>query len=335
MSFCRPWVISFFALLIAGGCSRERPAASQPAETLAPGLRKVVFQTDWFPQAEHGGFYQALAKGFYEQAGLEVEIRSGGPGVGIKVPVAKGDVDFGMNRSDDVLVVASRGLPLVMVAAVLQHDPQALMVHEDSPVKSFRDLKGRSVTASVGMTWIPFLQRKYNLKFDLKPNTYGLATFLAEKEAIQQCFLTNEPFFAQQQGVRVRTLPLADSGYDVYHVIICRRELVREAPDLVREFVAASIRGWRDYLAGDPAPAHAEILKRNPQMSAEQLQYSREELHIRSLVTGDRALGEDIGQLSLARLAAEMDVLLDLKVMDAPVSISAVATRQFLPPAPR
>jgi NitT/TauT family transport system substrate-binding protein len=320
------------ALLCAAGCSREQPAGSGPTKTAAPALRKVVFQTDWFPQAEHGGFYQALVQGYYAQAGMDVEIRSGGPGVGIKVPVAKGEVDFGMNRSDDVMVVASRGMPLLMVAAIMQHDPQGLMVHEDSPVKSFRDLKGRSVNANIGMTWIPYLQKKYALKFDLKPNTYGLATFLAEKETIQQCFVTNEPFFAQQQGVRVRVLPIAESGYDVYHVIICRRELARLAPDVVRAFVAASIRGWSDYLAGDPTAAHAEIIKRNPQMSREQLEYSRGELLIRGLVTGDRAKGEDIGQLSLARLAEELDVLLDLKIMDAPVAIGAVATREFLPP---
>lgn len=320
------------AALVAAGCARE-PGADD-SRAAAPARRKTVLQTDWFPQAEHGGFYQALAKGFYRQAGLDVEIRSGGPGVGIKVPVSTGEVDFGMNRSDDVMVVASRGLPLVMVAAVLQHDPQALMVHADSPVKSLKDLKGRAVTASVGMAWIPYIQKKYRLSFDLKPNTYSVAAFLADKDSIQQCFVTNEPFYAQQQGVRVRTLPLAESGYDVYHTIICRRDLVRSSPERVRVFVAASIRGWRDYLEGDPAPAHAVILERNRHMTREQLDFSRGELILRSLVTGDRTRGEDIGQLSLARLAAELDVLLELKVMDVPVAIGAVATREFLPPAP-
>ncbi len=333
MSSVRVFGLLCGVVMVAAGCSRERPAASEPAR--APALRKVVFQTDWFPQAEHGGFYQALAKGFYRQAGLDVEIRPGGPGVGIKVPVSKGDVDFGMNRSDDVMVVASRGLPLVMVAAVLQHDPQALMVHAESPVKSLRDLKGRTLTASVGMTWIPYLQKKYRITFDLKPNSYSVAAFLADKNAIQQCFVTNEPFYAQQQGVRVRTLPLAASGYDVYHVIICRRELIRENPELVRVFVAASIRGWRDYLDSDPAPAHELILKRNSQISPELLEFSRGEMILRQLVTGDRERGEDIGQLSLNRLAEELDVLLDLKIMDIPVAIGAVATREFLPPAPR
>lgn len=335
MFHCRPLLLILSALLLGVGCARERRPVTSVGNPSTPALRKVVFQTDWFPQAEHGGFYQALARGFYAQAGLEVEIRPGGPGVGIKIPVAKGDVDFGMNRSDDVLVVASRGLPLVMVAAVLQHDPQALMVHEDSPVKTFRDLKGRSIAANIGMTWIPYLQEKYSLKFDLKPNPYGLTTFLAKKDAIQQCFVTNEPFFAQQQGMRVRTLSLAESGYDVYHVIICRRELAQLAPEVVRAFVAASILGWRDYLDGDPTAAHAEIVRRNPEMSRELLEYARGELLIRGLVTGDQTKGEDIGQLSLSRLAAQLDVLLELKILDAPVAISAVATREFLPPVPR
>lgn len=313
------------------GCGQKEPGATAGG---VPTPRKVVFQTDWFPQAEHGGYYQALAKGYYAQAGIDVDILSGGPGAGIKLKVVRGDADFGMLKSDDIIVAASRGLPLVMVAATLQHDPQAVMVHADSPVKSLRDLKGRVVIASASMTWIPFIQKKYGITFDLKPNTYGLGDFLANPEAIQQCFLTNEPFFVRQHGQQVRTLPIADAGFDCYHVIFCRRELVRGSPDVVRAFVHASIRGWRDYLQGDPAPAHTLILRRNPQMTPELLDFSRSELILRSLVQGDHAKGEDVGQLSLVRLAEQMQLLLDLKVLDAPIGITTVATKDFLPPAP-
>ena len=318
--------------MLVAGCARQAARPETPAD--AP-LRKIGLQTDWFPQAEHGGFYQALAKGFYREAGLSVDIRPGGNGVGIKLPVAKGDADFGMYRSDDVIVAASRGMPLVIVAATMQHDPQALLIHADSPVNSFRDLAGRTVTAPLSMTWIPFIQKKYGITFDLKPANYALASFLADPTAIQQCLVTNEPFFAQQHGVRVRTLALADSGYDVYHTIFCRRELARMEPAVVRAFVAASIRGWRDYLTGDPAPAHGLILKRNAQMTPEQLAFSRSELILRGLVSGDAARGEDIGQISLTRLSEEIDVLLDLKLLDSPIAVSAVATREFLPPAQR
>lgn len=334
MLILRVGVLFVVAMLGMAGCSRKEPAASERENaTPSAALRKVRFQSDWFPQAEHGGFYQALAKGFYRDVGLDVEILPGGPGVGIKVPVSTGEVEFGMNRSDDLLVVASRGLPLVMVAATLQHDPQALMVHAESPVKALSDLRDRTITASVGMTWIPYLQKKYGISFALRPNTYSMAGFFADKDTIQQCFVTNEPFYAQQRGVRVRLLPLADSGYDVYHVIMCRRELTKLDPALVRAFVVASLRGWRDYVEADPAPAHELILKRNVHMSRELLEFSRGELRTRSLVTGDRARGEKLGQLSVERLTAQRDALLELKVMETSIAIEAAATREFLPTA--
>jgi len=322
------WSIALvLGLLLGSGCAREHPAS-------APGgLRKVVLQSDWFPQAEHGGFYQALAKGYYREAGLDVEILPGGPGATIKLNVAKGVADFGLYRSDDVIVAASRGLPLIMVAAVLQHDPEALLVHEASPVRTLRDLAGRSVIAPPSMTWIPYVQKRYGIKFDLRPLNYGLAMFLSDPDAIQQCMLTSEPFFALQHGVRVRTVRLADSGYDPYHTIICRRELVRTSPELVRAFVAASIRGWRDYLTGDPAPAFALIRQCNPQMSAEQLTYSRSALIANELVRGDPAKGEDIGQISIERIQRQIAALGEFKIIAQPVNTASVVTRQFLPAA--
>ncbi len=180
-----------------------------------------------------------------------------------------------------------------------------------------------------------FIQKRYGIAFDLKPANYALGGFLADPTAIQQCLVTNEPFFALQHGVQVRTLALADSGYDVYHTIFCRRELVRMEPAVVRAFVAASIRGWRDYLTGDPAPAHGLILRRNTQMTPDDPAFSRSEMILRGLVSGDPSRGEGIGQISLRRLSEEIDVLLDLKLLDTPLAVSAVATREFLPPAQR
>jgi NitT/TauT family transport system substrate-binding protein len=317
--------VLFLLVIFATGCGRE---GQVPVDR--PTLRKVSLQTDWFPQAEHGGFYQALAKGFYAEAGLEVDILPGGPGSGIKLKVAKGEADFGMNRSDDVLLAAAQGLPLTMVAATLQHDPMALMVHDASPVKTFRDLDGRAVIGNVGMAYFSFLEQRYGITFEKRQNTFGLGEFLANPETIQQCVVTNEPFFARQHGRKVRTLALADSGYDSYHVIFCRRELVRNAPAVVRAFVQASVRGWRDYITNDPAAAHAVILKRNPQMSAELLQFSRTELVARHLVEGDPAKSEDIGQLSIARLTEQRDTLLALKILQKPIEMANIVATEFL-----
>src|SRR3954469_4949248 len=146
-------VLSVLLVISAMGCGRPEAASREQADSAA--RRKVVLQTDWFPQGEHGGFYQALAKGFYAEAGLDVEILPGGPGSGIKLKVAKGEADFGMNRSDDIFLAAAQGLPLMIVAATFQHDPMALMVHAESPVKTFKDLQGRVVMGNVGMAYFP------------------------------------------------------------------------------------------------------------------------------------------------------------------------------------
>jgi NitT/TauT family transport system substrate-binding protein len=316
--------------MLLTGCARQDAAVVAPA-----GLRKVVLQSDWFPQAEHGGFYQALAKGYYRDAGLDVEILPGGPGATIKLNVAKGSADFGLYRSDDVIVAASRGLPLVMVAAVMQHDPEALLVHDASPVRKLCDLAGRSVIAPPSMTWIPYVQKKYGIKFDLRPLNYGLAVFLGDPDAIQQCMMTSEPFFARQHGAKVRVVRIADSGYDPYHTIMCRRELARNRPAVVRAFLAASIRGWHDYLEGDPAPAFALIRQRNPQMGLDQLVFSRGELIANALITGDPAQGEAIGQLRVERIQRQIETLREFKITEQPVNAATVMSRAFLPEGAR
>jgi NitT/TauT family transport system substrate-binding protein len=279
-------VLGFLAALFAG-CGRRQDVAKSN-----PPLRRVTLQTDWFPQAEHGGYYQALAKGYYAQAG---------------------------------------GMPFVIVAATAQHDMQGLMVHEGSPVRSFKDLDGRTVIGNVGMTWFPYLEKKFGISIERRQNTYGLGEFLANPDTIQQCLVTNEPFFAEQRGRKVRTLPLSASGYDCYQTLFTRRELVRTSPDVVRRFVVASIRGWRDYLDGDPAPADDMILKRNADMTRELLTYSRDALIRHGFIKGDPARGEDIGEISMERLQQQMKTLLELKVLESPVDVSAIATREFLP----
>ncbi len=311
------------SLLALLGCDR-------PPESEQTGLRKVTFQSDWLPQAEHGGFYQALAQGYYREAGLDLEIIPGGPGAGVLLKIAKGVADFGMFRGDDAILATSRGLPLMMIGATLQHDPQAILVHADSPVQSFADLDGRTVIAAVGMTWIPYIQKKYDITFGLIPTSYGLTQFLADKNTIQQCFLTSEPFFARQRGAEVRTLPLSATGYDSYHVMLTRRGLVRDDPELVRAFVTASIRGWRDYLENDPAPAHELIMARNGQMTAEHLNFSRQALIEHQLAAGDPQKGERLGQLLLARVQQEIDLLREFEVLEKPIQAKDVATAEFI-----
>ena len=322
-------------IALTGACSRETPAtaAAEPAFS-SENSRSIVLQTDWFPQAEHGGYYQALARGFYAEAGLSVTIVPGGPGMAkIKQIVARGDADFGLNRGDEIiLAIARENLPFAIVGAAMQHDTQALLIHSDSPVRSFSDLDGSTVVANPGQAWLAYIQKRYDVTLNLVPNNGNLATFLSNPGVIQQCILTSEPFTARARGVAVRTLPLAESGYDNYSVIFGRRDFVEANPEATRAFVAASIRGWRDFLEGDPAPAFDEILRRNPSMSRELMAFAREELIRNHTVLGDPADGEIPGRLDPARLRSQIEALVNLGILENPIPVGEVASRSALKP---
>jgi len=324
--------VSSCALLVGCGPT-DQSAPSKNADEAAAGLTPVIMQTDWFPQAEHGGFYQALARGFYREAGLDVDVRPGGPSSHVRLRVARGDADFGLLRSDDTAMAISQGLPLVMVAASLQHDGEALLVHADSPVQDFSDLDGQTVMAPLSMVWVSYIQKKYDVVFKLVPTTYGLASFFADPALVRSCYLTSEPFLAQERGVPVRALPLIDADYDAYAGVVVRRELVRSSPELVRAFVAATLRGWEDYLNGDPSPADTLILERNPQMSQGQLDYSRAALIEHSMVAGFPEKGERIGAIDMGRLQHEIDRLREFDALAKALSAEDIATLEFLPAA--
>jgi NitT/TauT family transport system substrate-binding protein len=287
------------AVLLAAGCGRTEvePAPARPAE-------RIVLQTDWFAQPEHGGFYQAQARGFYAEAGIEVEILPGGPNAQTVQKVLRGRAQFAMNRADTIYRLASEDVPVVLVMATLQHDPQAVMVHAASPVRTLADLDGRRVMAIPGLAWIAYVESRYGIKLRVVPHDFGMERFLADPELAQQCLLTNEPFYAALHDIPVRVLPLRASGFDPYHGIYGLRSFIDANPDLVRRFIAASIRGWEDFIHGDPAPAFALIAARNPKMSVEFMTFARAAMLAHHLVEGEPGSGGAIGRLDPARLDA-------------------------------
>lgn len=317
-------LVALAIILATSSCSRRENSHAKDGEG-ARELVQVRLQTDWFPQAEHGGFYQALAKGYYEEEGLAVALLPGGPGAHIKPKIVAEDAEFGMNPATDITIAVSRNLPLVMVGAYLQHDHQALLLHADSPVKSFSDLDGRTIIASPSLAWIQFLKKKYSITLKLHPVPYGLAQFMADKDSIRQCVITNEPYLAMQQGVRIRTLRLSEAGYDGYHVLFCRRDYARDNPEIVRAFVRASMRGWRDYVEGDPTPAHEMILERNSNMTGDFLNYSRREMIQKAIIAGDPAKGEFVGRFSRTRLAEIATMLHQTGLIEAPMNLDTLA----------
>jgi NitT/TauT family transport system substrate-binding protein len=314
-----------------GGCSRPGPAAA-PAGAGVAALPKVRFKTDWYPQAEHGGFYQALAKGYYKAAGIDVEIVPGGPGVLVPQLMAAGQVDIAMGRSDDIIVFADQGLPFVIVGVYMEHDPQAILLHDADPVRGFADLNNRTIMAVPGVHWIDYLKLRYHITLRQIPSNFGIAQFMSDPTFIQQCFVTNEPYYVSKNGGHPRTLLLSDSGYDPYRIIFTTESFLRNHPEEVRRFIAASLQGWDDFMNGDPSPAKALIARRNPNMSNEFMDYSIKAMRDYHIISGKPEAGERIGLMTRARMQEQVDALAQLKIIPQSIPLEKIVRFDFLPP---
>ncbi len=244
---------------------------------------RIVLGTDWRAQAEHGGFYQALATGLYRERGLEVDIRQGGPQINHALLLAEGRVDFSLSsNSFIVLNYVKQSIPMIAVAATFQKDPSVLIAHPGQGNDRFKALKGKPIyigsDTRVG-SWL-FLKSKFKYSDDqIRPYTFSIDPFLADKKVIQQGYLGSEPFLIERHGIKPVVMLLADAGYSSYGALIqTSRTLVGERPKLVRRFVEASIEGWYDYLFGDPASGNALIKADTPEMSDDLLAYGRHKL---------------------------------------------------------
>jgi NitT/TauT family transport system substrate-binding protein len=324
MQLCRRSFALLLALTVFTACKPKQPAA-------ANGLFPIVFQTDWYPQPEHGGFYQAQLEGLYKAEGLDVKIVPGGPFVIGDQQVATGAAQFAMGSSDQMLVRVSQGLPLVAVAATMQQDPQALMLHEDSPVRTFEQLDGHTIAAKPGSIWFQYIVKRYNLAHVREiPATFSIANFLQDPGYIQQAFVTSEPFTAQQHGAKVRTMMISATGYQPYRVFFTSKQFLAEHPEIVAKFVKASIQGWKNYLA-DPTMVDAELSKLNPNMSPEQMKYSIDTLRAGHFIDGAGKPDEHLGHFTPERWATTYKQLVDLKVTAAPIDPATAYTLQFNP----
>ena len=318
------------ALIATSGCGQKTPAAAASGATLV----KVRFQTDWFPQPEHGGYYQALAKGYYAAEGLDVEILPGGPNAQVMSSVAVGRADLGMTNGDDVIVAVARGVPIKMVAAEMQRDAQGILFHAEHPIRSLQDLQGKTIMAGAGSAWIEVVRQKLGVKFNLIPLVGDLARFVNNPEFVQQCFVTNEPYFVGQRGVSVGALLIANETYDPYRVMFAGQTFLTQHPDVVAKFVRASLRGWVDYLTGDPAPANKLLAAKRSDLTPEFMAYSIKAMNDYQLVLGNAAKGEQVGLLTAARLTKQIALLQEIGVLDKPVAVNEVATFEFIPAQP-
>ncbi len=271
---------------------------------------KVVIGTDWRAEAEHGGLYQALATGIYKKYHLDVEIRQGGPNLNQAQLLAAGRYDFSIqSNSFEPLNFVKNNVPIVMVAAVFQKDPQVLITHRATGRATIDALKGLPILISAASreNFWQFLKRQNGFTDDqIRPYTYNLAPFLVDQNAVMQGYLTSEPYAIElASGEKPITILLADQGYQSYAALIATRaDMVQNKPDLVQRVVDATLEGWDHYLKDDPTPAHALIKRDNPEMTDALLNAARDAINREGLVRSGDALTLGLGAMSDARWEA-------------------------------
>jgi NitT/TauT family transport system substrate-binding protein len=285
----------------------------------AQAQEKFTYMTNWYAQAEHGGFYQAVATGLYKKYGLDVTIKMGGPQVNIMQLMAAGQADCIMGSSDlQMMIARSGGLPITTVAAIFQKDPQVLISHED--VNGFEEMKDKTILIAPSAQrgyWL-WLKQKYGFTdAQVRPYTFNIQPFVADKNAVQQGYLTSEPFAIQKAGVKAKAHLFADKGWTSYATTVsCMDATVKDRNKAVAAFVKGTMEGWKSYLA-DPAPGNALIKKDNPNMTDEQLAYSVAKLKEMGIVTGLDAPKLGIGMMNEQRIATNYKFLLDNKLIEA------------------
>jgi NitT/TauT family transport system substrate-binding protein len=314
--------------LILAACLASGAAAGQPVD-------KVTYGTNWVAQAEHGGFYQAVADGTYRKYGLDVTIVAGGPQVNNRLLLAVGKIDFYMGANLlQAFDAVEKKIPTVVVAAMFQKDPQVLMAHPGIGVDKFADLKKLNIlVSSEGVaTYYQWLKSEHGFRDEqVRPYTFNPQPFLANKNVAMQGYVTSEPFIVEKAGgFKPKIFLLADQGFDTYSTTIeTRTDLVAKNPKLVQRFVDASIIGWYNYLYGDNAAANKLIKAANPEMTDDIIAHSTRAMKEYGIVDSGDSLKLGVGTITEARVKSFFDKMAKAGVVKANVDWRRAVNTSF------
>jgi len=315
-------------------------ASAALVATLAPAaaqdLTPVTFGTNWLPQGEHGGYYQALADGDYEACGLDVTIVPGGPQVNNRAMLLAGRIQFHMGGNLlQAFSAAEQGIPLKVVAAHFQKEPQILMSHPGEGFDTFESLK--DATLFIGepgfQSYYQWMMDEYGFEASQRqPYTFNPAPFIANKKSAQQGYVTSEPFAVEREGgFKPNIFLLADYGFDSYATTVeTMADIVENSPEVVECFVDASAKGWYKYMYGDNASANKLIQEANPDMSDEQLAFSHDAMQEFGILEAGTTDTDGIGAMTDEKFSSFYDKMVSAGVVPAGIDISKIYTLDFV-----
>lgn len=310
--------------------------AASVTMSAAQTLDKVSFGTNWVAEAEHGGFFQAVADGTYRKYGLDVTIVPGGPNVNNRILMISGKLDFFMSANSlQTFDAVANNIPTVAVASMFQKDPQVFLAHPEANVKKLEDLKPLTLFVSKeGMTsYFQWLKSEYGFdESKVRPYTFNAQPFLADKKSAMQGYVSSEPYSVEKQGgFKPAIVLIADSGFNAYSTLIeTRRELTDSKPDLVQRFVDASVIGWYNYIYGDNSAGNALIKKMNPEMTDELLAFSVAKMKEYGIVDSGDSLKDGIGAMSDARMTSFFDKMVKAGVVKGDIDYRKGYTLRFV-----
>ena len=299
-------------------------------------LDKVSFGTNWVAEAEHGGFFQAVADGTYAKYGLDVTIVPGGPNDNNRMLLIAGKLDFFMAANTLMSFDAvANNVPVVTVAAIFQKDPQVLLTHPESKITKLEELKPLTLFVSKDgiSSYFQWLKSEYGFSEEkVRPYTFNPQPFLANKQSAMQGYVTSEPYAIEKSaGFKPGIILLADYGFNSYSTLIeTRRDLIDKKPDLVQRFVDASMIGWYNYLYGDNMAANAMIRKLNPEMTDELIAYSIARMKEYGVVDSGDSLRDGIGAMTDARMASFFDKMVRARVVRPDIDYRKAYTLRFV-----
>ena len=305
------------------------------ATTAAHAQEKFTYMTNWYAQAEHGGFYQALATGLYKKEGLDVTIRMGGPQVNGMQLLAAGQTDCFMGYDVQTMKARENGIAAVTVAAAFQKDPQVIIGHPET-VKTMADLKGKTILISgdAHTNYWPWLRSTFGLSdSQVRPYTFNIQPFVADKNVVQQGYLSSEPYAIEREAkFKPTVLLMSDHGWPVYSTtVVCMEKTVKERPKAVAAFVKATMEGWKSYLKGDPSAANALIKKDNPNMTDDKIANGIMLLNQTGMVLGGDAARFGVGIVTDERMKRTYEMMIAMKLIDpAKVDLSKTYTTEFV-----
>ena len=316
------------------GCTNQTADDTQRNAGISkpnPSFDQIELLLNWFPEAEHGGYYAALVHGYYDQYRLKVKIIPGGPGLQVVPQIGLGRHQFGVSNADQVLKGSSRGAKTIAVMAPMQTSPRCIMIHESSGIRDIRDLKNITLSMSSTSTFSLFLQKHAPLTdVEIVPYSGSVALFMTREDFAQQAYVFSEPFVAKKKGARPHNLMLSDLGFNPYtSVLITSPDSVKKKHDVVQRMVQATIAGWKHYLR-DPKKTNEYIHSLNSEMELDILEFGARELKPLCVPESTPRGRHVFGHMTAERWKTLTEQLADLDKDFGKVDPSTAFTTEFL-----